>query len=90
MSAVHRSVYRRLPGLVLALGVLATACAADTPLASDSHSEIPEMAGGAPEPAVVSTTLPAAPDFLMELADGSTFVLSRQDKPVYMVFWAEW
>jgi len=33
---------------------------------------------------------PAAPDFDLELADGSTFTLSAAEKPVYMVFWAEW
>lgn len=33
---------------------------------------------------------PAAPDFTLALADGSTFVLSEADKPVYLVFWAEW
>jgi len=33
---------------------------------------------------------PAAPDFELELSDGSTFVLSEAQKPIYMVFWAEW
>lgn len=33
---------------------------------------------------------PAAPGFDLELADGSTFTLSAAEKPVYMVFWAEW
>ena len=33
---------------------------------------------------------PAAPDFELLLADGSTFRLSDEEKPVYMVFWAEW
>lgn len=33
---------------------------------------------------------PAAPDFSLVLADGSTFTLSEGSKPVYMVFWAEW
>ena len=33
---------------------------------------------------------PAAPDFTMTLADGGTFTLSEQAKPVYMIFWAEW
>ena len=33
---------------------------------------------------------PAAPDFSLTLGNGDTFVLSREQKPVYMVFWAEW
>lgn len=33
---------------------------------------------------------PPAPDFALALADGSEFVLSAEQKPVYMVFWAEW
>jgi len=33
---------------------------------------------------------PAAPDFSLQLSDGSTFLLSEESRPVYMVFWAEW
>lgn len=33
---------------------------------------------------------PVAPDFEFLLDDGSTFVLSEEAMPVYMVFWAEW
>jgi thiol-disulfide isomerase/thioredoxin len=32
----------------------------------------------------------AAPDFTLALGDGGTFTLSEEQKPVYMVFWAEW
>ena len=39
---------------------------------------------------VVTAAGPAAPDFLMELDGGDIYVLSRDQKPVYMVFWAEW
>jgi len=31
-----------------------------------------------------------APDFTTILADGSSFSLAEHDKPVYLVFWAEW
>ena len=31
-----------------------------------------------------------APDFSLLLGDGSTFVLSEETRPVFMVFWAEW
>ncbi len=33
---------------------------------------------------------PPAPVFELALSDGSTFRLSDEEKPVYMVFWAEW
>ncbi|MCP4305340.1 MAG: hypothetical protein GY926_26925 [bacterium] len=33
---------------------------------------------------------PPAPDFALTLADGSSFELSAEQKPVYVVFWAEW
>jgi len=31
-----------------------------------------------------------APDFTVELGQGGTFTLSDEQKPVYMIFWAEW
>ncbi|HSM01028.1 MAG TPA: hypothetical protein VK960_01110 [Acidimicrobiia bacterium] len=31
-----------------------------------------------------------APDFTLALGDGGTFTLSEEQKPVYMIFWAEW
>jgi len=33
---------------------------------------------------------PSAPDFTMVLASGESFTLSDEQKPVYMIFWAEW
>jgi hypothetical protein len=33
---------------------------------------------------------PEAPDFTLALGSGETFTLSAEQKPVYMVFWAEW
>jgi len=33
---------------------------------------------------------PPAPDFELALDDGSTFLLSGEQKPVYLIFWAEW
>jgi hypothetical protein len=61
-----------------------------------STSESPSTSGGddpvtttaAPQKAVEG---PAAPDFTLALADGrGDFVLSVEQKPVFMVFWAEW
>ena len=31
-----------------------------------------------------------APDFTLELADGGRYSLYEGDKPVYLIFWAEW
>ena len=33
---------------------------------------------------------PAAPDFTLALGDGGEFTLSAEQKPVYLIFWAEW
>ncbi len=33
---------------------------------------------------------PTPLDFELALADGSSFKLSDEAKPVYLVFWAEW
>jgi hypothetical protein len=33
---------------------------------------------------------PLAPDFTLALGDGGSFTLSEGEKPVYLVFWAEW
>ena len=44
--------------------------------------------GGSPEAPAVEG--PPAPDFTLVLGSGGTFTLSDEQKPVYMVFWAEW
>jgi len=31
-----------------------------------------------------------APDFTLALGSGGAFTLSESEKPVYLVFWAEW
>ncbi len=31
-----------------------------------------------------------APEFNLTLSQGNTFTLSQGEKPLYMVFWAEW
>jgi len=37
-----------------------------------------------------SFTGPPAPDFDLALANGGTFSLTDEQKPTYVVFWAEW
>lgn len=48
----------------------------------------PEVAAAAPE--VSPSGRPFAPDFTLELGDGGSYTLSEAEKPVYLVFWAEW
>lgn len=50
------------------------------------------VACSAPDAASTSPAdeAPAAPDFSLALGDGSTFTLSEEARPVFMVFWAEW
>ncbi len=45
---------------------------------------VPDNAGATP------SGRPLAPDFTLELGDGGSYSLSEADKPVYLVFWAEW
>jgi hypothetical protein len=44
----------------------------------------------APPDTAVPIDGPPAPDFRLALGDGGEFTLSAEQKPVYLVFWAEW
>jgi len=60
-----------------------------TTASTEPNTSAPASPEAAPvEPSGVDG--PAAPDFALALADGSTYQLSADSKPVYMVFWAEW
>ena len=66
-----------------------------TETTSTSSAATPPTSGNSSGTTTTSEDLPpidgpAAPDFSLELSDGSTFVLSEETRPVYMVFWAEW
>ena len=56
-----------------------------TPPATEPTEETPATERPAPDP-----SREIAPDFSLPLGDGSTFVLSEEARPVFMVFWAEW
>jgi hypothetical protein len=47
---------------------------------------IPDSQG----PPTTASDRPVAPDFTLELNDGGSYTLSEGEKPVYLVFWAEW
>ena len=44
----------------------------------------------APAPTRVRPDGEDAPDFTLTLGQGGSFTLSDEQKPLYMVFWAEW
>ncbi len=81
---------RRLLGLIV-MALLITSCG---DAGAESVTTASTLADTTTQPAPTSTTIddlgPAAPDFTLELADGSTFTLSEAQHPVYLVFWAEW
>jgi hypothetical protein len=64
-----------------------TVATTSSPEAGGEESDEPTPSTAAPAPAFDG---PPAPDFELALADGSTFRLSDEQKPVYLVFWAEW
>lgn len=66
--------------------VLAAALAACAPA---DRGATPDGAapGSGPPPAAQGAL---APDVTLRLASGEDFVLSAEQKPVYLVFWAEW
>lgn len=72
---------------------------AEPPAADPTTETSPGSPGGgepttstaADTPAVtVDPSLPDAADFTLPLGGGGSFTLSDEQKPVYMVFWAEW
>lgn len=58
-----------------------------TPPATEQTGETTQPAAERPAP---DPNREIAPDFDLLLSDGSTFVLSEETRPVFMVFWAEW
>jgi len=56
------------------------------PVPEDVSAASPD---GAALPSVPEDATPA-PDFTLALADGGDFVLGDEQRPVYLIFWAEW
>ena len=72
----------RLLMILVAFALLVAACsgaAADKGPDSDNATDAKEVLDA-----------PPAKDFTLALEPSGEFVLSREAKPVYMVFWAEW
>ncbi len=79
--------------LLIALVLVVSACGGAS--AGDGQATSAPASGTATETSAVSDESqgadePRAIDFELALADGSTFRLSDEQKPVYLVFWAEW
>jgi hypothetical protein len=58
-----------------------------------SDTSLPEAPSTTTADAQTTTTLSdrmVAPDFTLELGTGGSYTLSQSEKPVYLVFWAEW
>lgn len=58
-----------------------------TTVSGDEGEGVDTTAPPATEPPIDG---PAAPQFELALHSGDTFSLEGEQKPIYMVFWAEW
>ena len=85
----------RIRFLALSLMLLAAACggtdaASTTAAATDAPASTAQPGGTPTTAAPVAAEGPIAPNFVTVLSDGSQFDFGAHDKPVYLVFWAEW
>ena len=61
-----------------------------TPATDAATTDEPADTPATTAAAVPSFDGPPAPDFELDLNDGTKFTLAGEEKPVFMVFWAEW
>lgn len=88
----------KIPGVrklvpLIALVLVVSACGGTS--TGDSQATSAPVAGTAAESSAAPDDAQGADDsgaldFELALSDGSTFRLSDEEKPVYLVFWAEW
>ncbi len=62
----------------------------DSTSAADEGTDSTSSADEATDEAGDSTDNNPAPEFVLALGEGGEFSPSSEDKPIYMVFWAEW
>jgi cytochrome oxidase Cu insertion factor (SCO1/SenC/PrrC family) len=75
---------RRQMYAMAAAALLAAACGGGSGATTTGAGGAPTTSGGA------DVVLTPAPDFTLALGTGESFTLSAEQKPVYLVFWAEW
>jgi hypothetical protein len=61
-----------------------------TALPTTAPSEAPSATTAEAQTSTTLSDRPIAPDFTLELGTGGSYTLSQSEKPVYLVFWAEW
>jgi cytochrome oxidase Cu insertion factor (SCO1/SenC/PrrC family) len=77
--------------LLVVLVLLVSACGAKSDDASAGTNATTAAGAAADTPGELDAVDEPKPiDFELALADGSTFRLGDEEKPVYLVFWAEW
>ncbi len=90
---------RRASLLIAVFAFVAAACSGggdETPSTSDGGSVTTSPVTTSPVTtspvgdAASQVDGPPAPDFTLALGDGGEFSLSAEQKPVYVIFWAEW
>jgi len=103
-TRVYGGWMRRASLLIAVFALVAAACSSgadDAPFTSDSGSVTTSPVTTSPVTTSPVTTSaageaappldgPPAPDFTLALGDGGEFTLSAEQKPVYLIFWAEW
>lgn len=61
------------------------------PAATTASPSVPATTGPvSTAPPVPAPNGPPAPDFTLAMGDGTSFTLSEEARPVFMIFWAEW
>ncbi|HSJ28299.1 MAG TPA: hypothetical protein VLB67_08810 [Acidimicrobiia bacterium] len=92
--------------LFVLVGLVAAACSgAEDGAPSSTVTPVPPTATSTTSAAPSTTSVPTteatpttaqnpdrqpAPDFTLELSDGTVYASADEVRPVYMVFWAEW
>jgi len=73
-------------------GAMATTTTTAVAPSVTAPEQSPSTTGATPSSSVASgdQQLEPAPDFTLELGRGGTFTLAEEQRPVFIVFWAEW
>lgn len=78
-----------LPAILLALLVVSPA-ACGGPSSGSSTVDSDPTGDATTATSNGSSAARIAPDFTLQLGNGGRFTLSEEQRPVFLVFWAEW